>query len=252
MHLIFGLSTAFSLWMLVDAVQRGEGSRWGWIIMIPFGEFAYFFAVKVHDFSPANAGPARRVDGGGGYSFFKAPMPSTEDLRYRFNQSPSLNNRMSLARGLYDAGEYAEAACELAEVVRSDDSDAEAHYGLARTHLAMEKWAEAEAEFRVVLRLQPGYANYLAWQEFSELLVQLNRGDEAAELLRELKRVSPRLEHCLELARLLHDRGQYREASEHLNEALLDYDHAPRHVQRDGKSHAQEARQLRAQMGKTA
>ena len=79
MHLAFMLSTAFSLWMLVDAVQRGLGAKWGWIIMIPFGEFAYFFAVKIHDFSPGSAGPARLVQSGRRVGLPSLRARSTDD-----------------------------------------------------------------------------------------------------------------------------------------------------------------------------
>jgi tetratricopeptide (TPR) repeat protein len=253
MHLAFMLSTAFSLWMLVDAVQRGLGAKWGWIIMIPFGEFAYFFAVKIHDFSPGNAGPARLVQSGGGsgFSLFKPAPPTIAQLRYRFEQSPSLDNRMSLAAGLYDAGDYAEAAEQLAEIVRADDTDEDAHYGLARCHLASDKHSEAEAELREVLRLKPSYADHLVWRELCELLEGQDRNDEAVDLLRELKRISPRLEHCLALGQRLFEQGQYREASQQLEEALLDYDHAPAHIQREARSHAQAARQLLGQVKKS-
>ena len=104
---------------------------------------------------------------------------------------------MSLAQGLYDAADYGEAAEQLAEILRVDDSDEDAHYGLARCHLASGKRSEAEAELREVLRLKPGYADYLVWRELCELLEEQDRGDEAVDLLQELKRISPRLEHCL-------------------------------------------------------
>ena len=80
MHLLFLVSTAFTLWMLVDAIEKGIAARWGWVIIIPFGEFAYFFAVKVHDFAPG-AGPTHLA--GGAPSFlrlFQPAPPSVEDL----------------------------------------------------------------------------------------------------------------------------------------------------------------------------
>jgi tetratricopeptide (TPR) repeat protein len=248
MHMIFALSTAFTLWMMVDAVQKGLCARWGWIIMIPFGEFAYFFAVKIYDFSPGGAGPARLVQSGGGFSLWRSAPPSIDDLRYRFEQSPSLDNQMWLAQSLYDSGEYAEAAQHLEEVVRRDEDDVDAHYGLARTCLRLDRFDDAEAAFRDVIRLQASYGEYVAWRDLAELLQDRGRSDEAADLLRKLTRVSPRLEHCLALARMLYEREQYREASEQLKSALLDFEHAPRHVQRMASGHAQAARQLLAQI----
>ena len=50
MYILLILSYAFSLWMLVDAYQRHAEHYWFLIILFPFGEWAYFFLVKVHDF----------------------------------------------------------------------------------------------------------------------------------------------------------------------------------------------------------
>jgi hypothetical protein len=48
-RMLFGLESLFSLWMLVDAVQRGAARYWYPIIFLPFGQLAYFFSVKIHD-----------------------------------------------------------------------------------------------------------------------------------------------------------------------------------------------------------
>jgi hypothetical protein len=45
------LSYAFSIWMLVDAYKRGAQGWWIVIILVPLGEWVYFFVVKMQDFS---------------------------------------------------------------------------------------------------------------------------------------------------------------------------------------------------------
>ena len=50
MHILLLLSYAFSVWMLVDAFKRGAEHYWYLIIFFPFGEWVYFFLVKIHDF----------------------------------------------------------------------------------------------------------------------------------------------------------------------------------------------------------
>jgi hypothetical protein len=51
MHIVFlVLSYAFSAWMLIDAIKRGARHWWMIIILVPFGEFIYFFTVKIKDF----------------------------------------------------------------------------------------------------------------------------------------------------------------------------------------------------------
>ncbi len=54
MPLILFLSYAFSIWMVVDAFKRGAEHYWYLIIFCPFGEWIYFFLVKIHDFKNTN------------------------------------------------------------------------------------------------------------------------------------------------------------------------------------------------------
>ena len=50
MPIMLVLSYAFSIWMVVDAFNRGSQGWWIVIIFLPFGEIVYFFVVKIHDF----------------------------------------------------------------------------------------------------------------------------------------------------------------------------------------------------------
>ena len=48
-RILFFFQSAFSLWMIVDAIRRGAAYYWYPVIALPFGEFVYFFVVKIHD-----------------------------------------------------------------------------------------------------------------------------------------------------------------------------------------------------------
>lgn len=62
MHILLLFSYAFSLWMLIDAYQRGAPRYWTVIILMPFGEWVYFFMVKIEDFQgPPGARAMRRM-----------------------------------------------------------------------------------------------------------------------------------------------------------------------------------------------
>lgn len=52
-QLVLLFSYALSIWMCVDAYQRGMPGWWFVIILVPFGEWIYFFLFKVQDFQPA-------------------------------------------------------------------------------------------------------------------------------------------------------------------------------------------------------
>ncbi len=155
---------------------------------------------------------------------------------------------MELARALYDAGEYREALSELEKVLRTDNTDAGAQFGAGRCHLALGELETAAKCFREVISLQRSYQDYAAWLDLADVLHQTGCGKEAVETLRELHRMSPRMDHTLRLARLLHEYDQIEEAIEELQRALLDYEHAPKHVRRSTKADARTARQLLAQL----
>ena len=61
MPIFLVLSYAMSIWMIVDAYKRGSQGWWIVIILVPLGEWIYFFAVKFQDFDFSN-----RVFNGGG------------------------------------------------------------------------------------------------------------------------------------------------------------------------------------------
>ena len=48
-RVLFILQHAFMAWMLIDAIRRRADGYWYLIIFIPFGEWFYFFRVKIHD-----------------------------------------------------------------------------------------------------------------------------------------------------------------------------------------------------------
>ena len=102
-HVLGFLQTAFMIWMLVDAVKRRVEFYWYIIIFFPFGEWVYFFAVKIHDFRQVRFRLAERA-------------PSLRKLRFEAKQTPSINNKLALAdwslRLRPSAGPRGNSACK--------------------------------------------------------------------------------------------------------------------------------------------
>ena len=239
MHPFYVLSTAFSLWMLYDAMQRRVPAYWFCIICVPMGEFAYFFAVKIHDFDL----PSLRL---------RSRRPSLDVARYRLEQNPCVANQMDLSEALYASGELEEATALCEAAVRRDATYKHAHYGLGRCLLRQDRLAEAGACFRRVVELDRAYEDYGAWTDLAEVLKQQGRGDEAIGELRKLEAASPRIAHSVALCRQLRDAGRVEEAHRTLDAALRDLAHAPRHAKRLAKPHLREARGLLAELAKSA
>ncbi len=90
-RLLVLLQSAFSVWMLVDAIGRpGIPRYWYWVILMPFGEWFYFFKYKIHDPD---------------FAWLKAPfgslldrLASIQELRHNAEQTPSLANQVSWLR----------------------------------------------------------------------------------------------------------------------------------------------------------
>ena len=88
-RLLAVVAVALKAWMFIDAVRRKADSHWFWTIaFVPFGEFVYFFAVKLRD--PGMARLQRRM-----LDTLKRP-PTVAELRYAFERSPSLTNEIRL------------------------------------------------------------------------------------------------------------------------------------------------------------
>lgn len=239
MHPLYVISSAFSLWMLYDAIQRRVPYYWFCIICVPMGEFAYFFAVKIHDFDL----PSLRLGGRG---------PSTEEMRYRLEQNPCIANQMDLAEAVFAEGDFDSAAALCEDAARRDASHKHAHYGLGRCRQRQGDLAGAEDSFRRVVELDRRYEEYGAWLELAEVLKARGRADEAIEELRMLAAASPRMSHSLALGRHLRDAGRCAESVATLHAALEDYEHAPRHAQRLAKPYLRDVRRLLADAEKSA
>ena len=235
MTLLYLLQAAFTIWMLVDAVQRRPIVYWYVIIFLPFGPLVYFFAFKIHDYDLAWLRRVMRTE---------PPSPSIAELRERLRQSPSLQNRMRLANGLHDAREYAEAAEIFEAILESRADEPDALYGLGRCRMEL---GEPEAAVELLSKLTAknrAYRDYAACLELAEALAKAGRDDDAIELLEGVARSSPRPQHGVALARHLIAAARIERAQEVLREAVADHERSPAAIQRRDRDAAREAAAL--------
>ncbi len=227
----------FNLWMLVDAYRRRAETYWLWIIFgVPGGSLAYFFLVKIRDREMQSL--QRKLLA----SFEKPPSPAL--LRRRYGESPSVANRLALAQGLADAGDFAESKEHFQALLAQRPGDFDALYGLGVCELELGDSAAAVTTLTSLIDAAPSYRDYAAWPELAEALVRMGKGAESLELVRDLARRAPRLPHQVLLARHLARAERTREADDVLARALRDYDESPRHVRRTNRPYAREARRL--------
>ena len=235
-RILFFLQTAFSLWLVVDAVRRSAAYYWYPIIMMPFGEWIYFFTIKIHD---PELDWAREL-----YRKLTTKKITLEERRYRARESPSFSNKVELAQALHDAEDYDEAAGIFTEALEMEVDSREALYGLALTQSARFEYEEAIRHLRALIELEPSFRDYAAYSDLAYALAQSGQVQEAHELLEGLVTSSPRLGHRVLYAHYLLNDGQQNQAREQLEAGLSEYDRAPKYVRRKNRAWARRAKQM--------
>jgi len=235
MPVLFALQTAFSLWMLYDAINRRAPVYWFVVVMVPFGEWAYFFAVKIHDFKPL----AGRL--------ITRPV-SLQRLEYEARKTPSIHNKTVLAQALYDRGRFDRAGELFHEILQEDDRDREAMYGYALCARRLERFDESLAALEELARSDFSFRDHVPIFDLAHAYWIADRHDEAIARLQRVVRTSSLIEPRVRLARYLHQRERADEARAALSEGLEDYQHSPRFVRRRDRSWARDARRLLAQL----
>jgi hypothetical protein len=233
MHILFALQSAFSLWMLVDAARRGAGYVWYMIIMMPFGEVAYFLAVKIHD--PEFA--AFRLD------LFSKPA-SLDQLRFNAEHNPSLENRLMLARGLHDEDRHDDAAELFQQILDVEPEDKAALFGLGCSLLGAGRTREAIEALEELAAVDFKYADYGAGSILADIYWSEERREESLAMRETIANASRSLAHQTELARSLDDVGRAREARALIERCLNEYAHSPGYIQKREKQHARSARRV--------
>ncbi len=234
------MQTGFSLWLVVDAIRRGAAYYWYPIIMMPFGEWVYFFTIKIHD---PEFDWAREL-----YRKLTTKKVTLAERRHRAEQSPSFTHKIELAQALHDAGAHGEATEIFAQALEMDADSREALYGLALARSALGDYQEAIRHLSSVIELDPSFHDYAAYSDLAHALVQSGRLSEVHELLDGLVTKSPRFAHRVLHAHYLLADEMKAEAREQLEAGLREYDHAPKYVKRKNRAWAQRAKRMLRQL----
>jgi tetratricopeptide (TPR) repeat protein len=231
--LLLYLAFGFKLWMLFDAVRRRVSPVWLVIVIIPLGDWIYFFAVKLADF---NVRPATTPEQDTG--------PSLDDLRQAEQESPSFHNRLRLGWALLDAEHHDEARGYFELCLRTHGQDRDARYGLALCELAANNRDAAIEALQALIERTFGYDDYNAALRLAEARFDAEQTEEALELLEMIVRDSHRLDHQVLLARYQLRADQRAEAEATLDEALATFESQPDYLRRRNGAVATDARRL--------
>ncbi len=228
------LVLAFKVWMLIDAAKKHVAYYWYPIIFfIPFGGVAYFIVIKSGDYDFKQ--------------LFTRPV-TLKERRYRYENSPSLENRIELAQALVDGGEAEEALGHFEEILERYLDNTEALYGAGVSRAARGDHGVAAGHFRRLVDKQPGYRDYVVWKDLAEALWEDGKREESLEAVREINKFNPRVDHQLLLAQCLVSMKQEAEARKLVDDALTDFKHSPAYVKRSYGASASRLRKLRREL----
>lgn len=91
--------------------------------------------------------------------------------------------------GVDVASSFLKARAAATRALELDDSLAEAHTSMAHLHMHGYKWDEAEKEFHIAIRLNPGYATAYHW--YFMCLIIMGRDQEAAGFAKRAQEMDP-------------------------------------------------------------
>jgi hypothetical protein len=234
------LQFAFTIWMLVDAYQRGAEYYWFFIIFFvqPFvGPLLYFFLFK---FRTLRLPFTQRAA--------YAPSPdrklSLDALRYRVERAPTVANRLALAQRLMDKKQHADAIPLLEAILNVEPGYCQALHDLAECRLAAGKAELAIAPLEKLLERDRRWSNYLAWRTLMEVHLACHKPADALRACQELEKHMPTLENKCLLAEHLLDNGKKADAVKILDQGLEDHHFTPLGARLRNWRWARQARKL--------
>ena len=196
---------AFTVWMLVDAYRRPAEQFWLWVIFLfqPIGPWAYFFVIKLGDFTGGRGGPGWHHPGGGGWTLpFFNRRPSIEELRYQAEHVPTLANSLALAERLVEQNEHAEAVPHLESALAREPDHCGVPFLHAVCHAELGRPEKAVPELEKVIARDRVSSDYSASRLLLRARSAMNDHAGALATCREFTRIAPTLRHRVMLAEI--------------------------------------------------
>lgn len=236
---LFLIAQIMTVWMLVDALRRKADRQWFFIIVLPFGEWFYFFSVKWKDPSMAKY-----------RNFFsgKGRPPSLDQLARDAHRTPSARNRVRHAQGLYDARRYAEAEPIFTAVLERDPQHKDALYGAGLCRIETGDLRGAIQAFNALIAQDPSFADYAAHLELCDLLWKTGGRAEAIEETEKLLKRSPRARHRVTLAHYLIEDDKPNHARLVLREAIEEHQAGNKYERKRDKQWITQAHRMLANL----
>jgi tetratricopeptide (TPR) repeat protein len=238
---IYVLGTAFTLWMAVEAVRRGDAGRWLWIILVfgPIGAGVYFFS------EVASSGTIPLFG-------FRQRKVTAADLRLaeldvkRLDNGPSWAEYASLLRARKD---YVRAIDAATRATERAPNDINARYELGLALLGADRFAEAVTALEAVVARERRYEADEALYALAKAQQGANDVAAACASLSELAQRRSRPEILFDLATVQGRLGQRDAARQALQRIVDEAEVAPRYIQHELRPWVRRAKKALGQLG---
>jgi tetratricopeptide (TPR) repeat protein len=238
---IFILGSAFTIWMAVEVVRRGQASGWLWVILVfgPVGAAVYFFSEYLDQ-------PLF------GWSGSHGRKVSAGDLRVAEAEVHRLDNAatwLGYASALRARKQYPRAVEAAQKAVERDASSVDAQYELAQALSAAGRGAEAVAPLQRVIATNRSFDSEAALFALGKIHLASGDLDGARAALEEVESRSSRPEYLYELAIALAQLGRRDEAARVLQRLINEAELVPPYLKRSVKPWVRKSRQGLRRLG---
>jgi hypothetical protein len=226
------LGTAFTLWMAVECVRRGQASPWLWVILVfpAIGPAVYFLA----EILPTGAFRARgpRRASGREIARLKAEVRRLDNSESWTDYAHALRSRKRYA-----------AAREAAETATlRDPKSLRARYELGLAQMGCETWAEAASTLAGVVEEAPGHDSGEARYALGVAYEKSGDKERARRTLEALARTTSLPKVLFQLASLQAEAGAKDAARESLQRIIDESAYVPSYHEREVRPWVRKAR----------
>jgi hypothetical protein len=213
------LPVAFQVWMLIDALRRGENYWAFWILIFPlFNAILYFFLV----YRPATASSSTR-----GFE-----LPGTHnrqrirELQAQIHHLDKAHHHAQLGDIYFQQGKLTEAEECYRAAIERDASDLDFHAHLGQCLLRQGRADEARPLLEKVVRENPKHDYGHTLMGYAEALARLGQEDDAIRVWEEVLQHHSYARARVQVAELYLKKGDADRARNDLNELIADETHA--------------------------
>jgi hypothetical protein len=238
---IFVLGYAFTIWMAVEAVRRGQAAAWLWIILVfgPIGAAVYFLSEYVDR-------PLLGWTGSHGHKVTAGDLRVAEAEVHRLDNAATW---LGYASALRARKQYPRAVEAAQKAVERAASSVDAQYELAQALVAAGRGAEAVAPLQRVVATNRSFDSEAALFALGKIHLATGDLESARAELEEVASRSSRPEYLYECAIALAQSGRRDEAARMLQRIISEAELVPAYLKRNVRPWVRKARQGLRRLG---